>query len=103
MSVYQEMTRCARQRVILTWDPDCSGFWLVRDYFPAREAGTRISLVMMATLFGMSLGGWMSGVIYDLTGSYQAAFLNGIAWNLLNMSIAFWLLLGRIRPQRAPA
>ncbi len=46
----------------------------------------------------MAIGGWMSGEIYDLTGSYQAAFRNGIAWNLLNMSIAFWLLIGRLRP-----
>ncbi len=65
---------------------------IVRDYFPAREAGARVSLVLMATVVGMALGGWMSGEIYDLTGSYQAAFLNGIAWNLLNMTIAFWLL-----------
>ncbi len=65
---------------------------IVRDYFPANEAGARVSLVLMATVVGMALGGWMSGEIYDLTGSYQAAFLNGIAFNLLNMSIAFWLL-----------
>jgi predicted MFS family arabinose efflux permease len=72
---------------------------IVRDHFPAREAGSRISLVLMATVVGMAAGGWMSGEIFDLTGSYQAAFLNGIAWNLLNMSIAFWLLLGRARMQ----
>jgi len=48
----------------------------------------------MATVVGMALGGWMSGKIFDFTDSYQAAFLNGIAWNFLNMSIAFWLLLG---------
>jgi MFS family permease len=76
---------------------------IVRDYFPAREAGARVSLVLMATIVGMAVGGWMSGAIYDLTGSYQAAFLNGIAWNLVNMSIAFWLLLGRLRPRGAPA
>ena len=76
---------------------------IVRDYFPAREAGARVSLVLMATIVGMAVGGWLSGAIYDLTGSYQAAFLNGIAWNLLNMSIAFWLLLGRLRPRRAAA
>ncbi|MGI9503378.1 MAG: MFS transporter [Geminicoccaceae bacterium] len=67
---------------------------IVRDYFPASEAGARVSLVLMATVVGMALGGWMSGEIFDFTGSYRAAFLNGIAWNLLNMSIAFWLLLG---------
>ncbi len=70
---------------------------IVRDYFPAREAGRRISLVLTATVLGMALGGWMSGEIYDLTGSYQAAFLNGIAWNLLNLGIAIWLLVRRRR------
>ena len=67
---------------------------IVRDYFPAKEAGARVSLVLMATVVGMALGGWMSGEIFDLTGSYQAAFLNGIAWNLVNMSVALFLLLG---------
>ena len=73
---------------------------IVREYFPPQEAGTRIGIVLMATLFGMALGGWMSGVIFDFTGSYQAAFLNGLAWNLLNLSVALWLLMrpGRSRP-----
>jgi MFS family permease len=76
---------------------------IVREYFPAREAGARVSLVLMATIVGMAVGGWMSGEIYDLTGSYRAAFLNGIAWNLVNMSIALWLLMGRLRPRATPA
>lgn len=66
---------------------------IVRDYMPAHEAGQRVGLVMMATIFGMAIGGWMSGWIYDLTGSYAAAFLNGIAWNLVNLaaiSLLFW-------------
>ena len=57
----------------------------------------------MTSVIGMAAGGWMSGVIYDLTGSYRAAFLNGIGFNLLNMAIAFWLLMGRIRMRPAPA
>jgi MFS family permease len=65
---------------------------IVREYFPPREAGARVGTVLMCTLLGMALGGWMTGVIFDLTGSYRAAFLNGIGWNLLNLSIAFWLL-----------
>ena len=76
---------------------------IVREYFPAREAGARVSLVLMVTIAGMAVGGWMSGEIYDLTGSYQMAFLNGIAWNLLNMSIAFWLLAGRQKSTTATA
>ena len=51
----------------------------------------------MSTVIGMAIGGWMSGEIFDLTGSYRAAFLNGIAWNLANMAVAFWLLFGRMR------
>lgn len=66
---------------------------IVREHFPAAEAGARIGTVLMATLLGMALGGWMSGKVFDLTGSYHAAFLNGIGWNLLTMSIAFGLLL----------
>ena len=76
---------------------------IVRDQFPAREAGARVSLVLMATVLGMAAGGWMAGALYDLTGSYQAAFLNGIAWNLLNMGIALWLLLARPRRRALPA
>jgi MFS family permease len=73
---------------------------IVREYFAPREAGARVGTVLMATLGGMALGGWMSGAVFDLTGSYRAAFVNGIGWNLLNISIAAWLLLrarGRAR------
>ena len=69
---------------------------IVREHFPAAEAGARVGAVITATLLGMALGGWMSGKVFDLTGSYQAAFLNGIGWNLLNLSIAL-LLFTRVR------
>lgn len=65
---------------------------IVRENFPPNEAGSRVGLVVMATLFGMALGGWMSGAVFDLTGSYRAAFVNGLLWNFLNLSIVFWLL-----------
>jgi MFS family permease len=65
---------------------------IVREHFSPTEAGARVGTVLMFTMLGMALGGWMSGKIFDLTGSYQAAFVNGIAWNVLNMAIAFWLL-----------
>jgi predicted MFS family arabinose efflux permease len=65
---------------------------IIREFFPPEEAGVRVGTVLMATVFGMALGGWMSGVMFDLTGSYQAAFLNGILWNLLNLGIAVGLL-----------
>jgi MFS family permease len=65
---------------------------VVREYFTPKEAGARVGVVLMATLFGMALGGWMSGAIFDWTGSYRAAFVNGIAWNLLNLAICVFLL-----------
>ena len=65
---------------------------IVREYFPANEAATRLGVVLMATLFGMAFGGWLSGAIFDLTGSYKAAFLNGVLWNVLNFGIVAWLI-----------
>ena len=71
---------------------------VVREYMPARAAGSWVGFVLMATILGMALGGWMSGWIYDVTGSYQMAFWNGIVWNGLNIAIMFWLLW-RARPR----
>jgi MFS family permease len=65
---------------------------IVREYFSPREAGTRTGTVIMATLVGMALGGWMPGWIFDMTGSYGAAFVNGIAWSLVTTGIALFLL-----------
>jgi len=64
---------------------------IIREHFPASEAGARVGLVIMFTLMGMALGGWMSGKVFDVTGSYSAAFVNGIGWNALNLSIATFL------------
>jgi len=73
---------------------------IVREHFPPAEAGARVGTVLMCTLFGMALGGWMSGKVFDLTGSYHAAFVNGVAWNLVNLSIVL-MLMWRLR-QRGP-
>jgi MFS family permease len=66
---------------------------IVREYFPPQEAGFRVGIVIFSTIIGMAFGGWISGAIFDYTGSYQAAFANGLAWNLMNVLIAAWLLL----------
>ncbi len=71
---------------------------IVREYMPAKEAGTRVGFVIMATILGMALGGWMSGWIYDMTGSYSLAFVNGILWNAANIAIMLVILFsGRRR------
>ena len=66
---------------------------IVREYFRPDDAATRVGLVLMATLFGMAIGGWLSGAIFNWTGSYAAAFANGAAWNLVNILIVGWLLM----------
>ncbi|MDO8372723.1 MAG: MFS transporter [Pseudomonadota bacterium] len=76
---------------------------IVREHFPAAEAGARVGTVIMFTMVGMALGGWMSGKVFDLTGSYNAAFLNGIAWNLLNFGVVLFLLRRTLRPRFAAA
>jgi MFS family permease len=72
---------------------------IVREHFSPKEAGSRVGLCVMATLFGMALGGWLSGEVFDLTGSYRAAFINGVLWNLVNLSVVLWLLR---RPNSRP-
>ncbi len=76
---------------------------IVREYMPAKEAGARVGFVIMATIVGMALGGWMSGWIYDMTGSYQLAFLNGIGWNLVNIAIIGAILYSTRRRGRVAA
>jgi MFS family permease len=76
---------------------------IVRESFAPREAGTRVGTVLMCTLYGMALGGWMSGAIFDATGSYRAAFLNGTAWNLLNVAIVIFLISRTRRGRLVPA
>jgi MFS family permease len=75
---------------------------IVREYFPPREAASRVGLTVSSTIVGMALGGWMGGVMFDMTGSYRAAFINGIAWNVLNAVVAWWLL-SRQNRRAAPA
>lgn len=74
---------------------------IVREYFDPREAGSRIGIIIMATLFGMAFGGWVSGVIFDVTGGYKAAFVNGLLWNLVNVSIVSFMILRRNRAATA--
>ena len=79
---------------------------IVREHFPPAEAGARVGTVLMATLLGMALGGWMSGKVFDLTGSYEAAFVNGALWNLVNLGVVLFLLrrvvvANRVKPLAA--
>lgn len=76
---------------------------IVRENFPPAEAGTRVGMALSSTMVGMAIGGWMAGALFDATGGYTAAMLNGIAWNLANLSIALWLLFRARRPRLVAA
>ncbi len=65
---------------------------ILRTFLPASEAGWRIGMAMLSTVSGMALGGWIAGLLYDITGSYQASFANAILFNILNLAIAYHLL-----------
>jgi MFS family permease len=80
---------------------------VIREHFQPSEAGAKFGLVLGSTIAGMALGGWVSGAIFDMTGSYRAAFVNGVAWNILNIAIVAWLMMRarsrRMEPGLAPA
>jgi len=76
---------------------------ICREFLPAREAGSRIGLVMASTIIGMAFGGYVSGLIYDATNSYRLAFLNGVAWNGLNLLVVAWLFMKRQKAMPQPA
>jgi hypothetical protein len=76
---------------------------IIRQFLPPREAGARISLVLMASVLGMACGGLASGFIYDATQSYRLAFLHGFIWNLVNLALVTWLLVWPKRNMRSQA
>ena len=65
---------------------------ILREYLPPQNIASKIGIVLMATIFGMAFGGWVSGFIFDLTGSYSLAFLNGIIWNFINILLIIYLM-----------
>ena len=66
---------------------------IISKFLPSNEVAERVGLLIFATIVGMSLGGWLSGEIYDFTKSYKLAFINGIFWNLINLCIMVYLFI----------
>ena len=70
---------------------------IVRRYFLAGEAGWRLGWIMLFTMLGMAFGGWLAGILFDLTGTYATAFSAAIVFNVVNFLIAgLFLLRSRI-------
>ena len=66
---------------------------IVRKYLPGKQVAERVGLVIFMTVIGMSIGGWMSGKIFDITNSYTLGFLNSVFWNLINISIILFIFI----------
>jgi MFS family permease len=75
---------------------------IAREFMPPRQAGLRIGMILGTTILGMALGGYISGLIFDLTASYRMAFLNGSIWNLMNLAVIGWLWM-RVNRRRLAA
>ena len=65
----------------------------VRALYPASEASWRVPVIMFAGLLGMAGGGWIAGVLYDVSGYYAPAFATGIGFNLLNLAVILPLVV----------
>lgn len=66
---------------------------IISKFLPSNEVAERVGFLIFATIVGMSLGGWLSGEIYDFTKSYKLAFINGIFWNIINLCIMIYLFI----------
>jgi MFS family permease len=66
---------------------------IISKFLPSNEVAERVGWLIFATIIGMSLGGWLSGEIYDFTNSYRLAFINGIFWNIMNLCIMIYLFI----------
>ena len=58
-----------------------------REMFPVGDAYWRMPTLLLCSGFGMAIGGWMAGVLYDYFGFYAPAFAAGLAVNIVNLSI----------------
>ena len=64
-----------------------------REMFPVGDAYWRMPTLLLCSGFGMAIGGWMAGVLYDYFGFYAPAFAAGLGVNIINLSIISVLAL----------
>lgn len=69
---------------------------LVRELFPAKEAGRRISEIYFFAFVSAGVGSWTGGWLRDLTGGYGIAFISGACAAVLGASLLL-ALRGRLR------
>lgn len=75
---------------------------IVRELFPEQEAGWRIGIVFLFGTLGMAIGGYMGGLIFDMTASYIPAFLTGVGFNVANLLLISLLVFRAWGARKAP-
>jgi MFS family permease len=61
------------------------------DLFPGRQLGTILGVITIGTGIGSAAGSWAAGWIFDLSGSYELAFILSIL-SYAGGCVAFWAL-----------
>jgi MFS family permease len=61
------------------------------DLFPGPRLGTILGVITLGSGLGAAGGSWAAGFVFDLSGSYRAAFLLSIAFYACGVA-AFWAL-----------
>ena len=61
------------------------------DLFPGAQLGSILGVITIGSGLGSAIGSWGAGFIFDLSGSYELAFVLSIASYLCGV-VAFWAL-----------
>ena len=61
------------------------------DLFPGAQLGAILGVITIGSGLGAALGSWGAGIIFDLSGSYELAFILSIIAYLCGV-VAFWAL-----------
>ncbi|MGH7386217.1 MAG: MFS transporter [Candidatus Rokuibacteriota bacterium] len=64
------------------------------EIFQGRHYGSIFGTLMLSSIAGGAVGPWLTGVLYDRTGSYTAAFWIAIACSVFS-AVAIWLAAPR--------
>ena len=75
---------------------------LIRLLYPVHQLGWRVAGQYMFASFGMALGGWLGGYVFDVTGSYSNAFLAGFGFNVMNLALIASIYFRRNRMNVSP-
>jgi MFS family permease len=75
----------------------------LRELVEPRVAATSLAVVVMFAWVGMGFGGWHGGHAFDLTGSYERAYLDAVGTSVVNLLVVGALIRRAARARTVPA